>query len=458
MLPFMPNSTPTTPQPSPWRDFDAATAFVQSLHLTSLPQWYLYCQGKIAGLPPKPADIPSAPHIVAQYRQQWVSYPHWLGLSDEVPVPTERAVPVSMPTKSSAQAQTRIAWRPFAAARAFVRTLKIRTKGKWQRYCKGEIPGLPPRPRDIPARPESTLPYLEEFDGYGDWLGVSPPAPVMPYAEAQTFVRTLRLRTYPEWIAYCEGKMPSLPTLPAGIPKRPDHCRDYRGQWTGVESWLGREKFVSFDESAVFVRKLGLNSPKAWYDYCAGKYPNLPPRPKDIPVCPHRLEAYAKKWKGWPHWMGYEPRGPLKFSQELFIKTREFVRALHLRTRLEWEAYRRGERPDLPAYPDEFPRSPSDAFEHVGWVNWADFLGSSASYVRSGQMTLAKARAIVVRLKFRTWQDFVEWVNGRLPNMPPRPATMPKCPQVYYAKRGWVSKAHFLGLPKLCHGGRRPQP
>ena len=46
------------------------------------------------------------------------------------------------------------AYRPFTDAQSFVRSLKLSTHKEWVKYCKGELEGYPPKPKDIPASPQ----------------------------------------------------------------------------------------------------------------------------------------------------------------------------------------------------------------------------------------------------------------------------------------------------------------
>ena len=56
-------------------------------------------------------------------------------------------------------------WRQFDEAREFARSLKLRSKGEWEQYCKsGE------RPNDIPSNPSKTY-KNNGWISWGDWLG-----------------------------------------------------------------------------------------------------------------------------------------------------------------------------------------------------------------------------------------------------------------------------------------------
>jgi hypothetical protein len=130
-----------------WRPFVEAREFAQSLKLKSSEEWQQYLMGEMPGLPPKPDDVPRTPLKV--YREQWVSWGDWLGTGNV----------------------HRREWRPFAEAREFVRSLRLKSRTEWAEYAKGDMPGLPPKPDDVPAAPHSA--YRDEWVSMGDWLGKS---------------------------------------------------------------------------------------------------------------------------------------------------------------------------------------------------------------------------------------------------------------------------------------------
>ena len=58
-----------------WRPFDEARGFVRSLQLKNTREWEEYRNsGK------KPDDIPSHPNVI--YKNDWVSWPDWLGYEE----------------------------------------------------------------------------------------------------------------------------------------------------------------------------------------------------------------------------------------------------------------------------------------------------------------------------------------------------------------------------------------
>lgn len=72
--------------------------------------------------------------------------------------------------ESSATAQPG-RWRNFEEARAFARSLGLKSGAEWRRYSKGEFEHLGLRPEDVPGCPERI--YRDEgWSGYRDWLGI----------------------------------------------------------------------------------------------------------------------------------------------------------------------------------------------------------------------------------------------------------------------------------------------
>jgi predicted helicase len=64
----------------------------------------------------------------------------------------------------------KLSWRPFEEARAFVRSLNLKSRTEWQKFCKGQMPEKGPLPSNIPSKPNRT--YAESgWKGIGDWLG-----------------------------------------------------------------------------------------------------------------------------------------------------------------------------------------------------------------------------------------------------------------------------------------------
>jgi hypothetical protein len=125
-----------------WRSFGEARAWARGLGLANQKAWYRHKQ--------RPADIPSVPEKVFKH-QGWAGYGDWLGTGNE-----------------SGGRPSRM--RPFAAARAFARSLHLSGAPAWKLWCRthaGE------RPRDVPTNPHTTY-AGNGWVSWPDFLGNQP--------------------------------------------------------------------------------------------------------------------------------------------------------------------------------------------------------------------------------------------------------------------------------------------
>jgi superfamily II DNA or RNA helicase len=186
-----------------WRSFKDARTFVHSLRLKSQNDWSDYCH-----LGKKPDDIPANPSGVYA-NAGWVGMGDWLG--------TGRPAPSHYPS--------------FKKARAFARSLGLRSTKQWQEYCQSGK-----KPADIPVSPYST--YAQAgWISWGDWLGTGTVAPQLrqyrSFRKARAFVRRLGLKSEGEWRKYSKsGKRPY------DIPGHPTRVYADAG-WVGTGDWLG---------------------------------------------------------------------------------------------------------------------------------------------------------------------------------------------------------------------------
>jgi hypothetical protein len=125
--------------PGQFRSFKQSRTYVRGLKFKSRGEWQAYCKsGK------KPADIPHAPQS-AYANDGWAGMGDWLG--------------------TGTVATNLRQYRSFKRARAFVRSLGLKSETQWRDYCKSGR-----KAADIPAKPART--YAEAgWAGYGDWLG-----------------------------------------------------------------------------------------------------------------------------------------------------------------------------------------------------------------------------------------------------------------------------------------------
>jgi hypothetical protein len=210
-----------------YRSFDQARRFVHHLSLKSVGEWFDYCRSD-----KKPADIPVHPDR-GYAKDGWTGWGDWLGTGTVAP-------------------QLR-KYRSFEKARAFARSLSLKSQTGWEDYCKsGGKPG------DIPANPASIYAKFG-WSGTGDWLGTGAVAPRLreyrSFKSARAFVRSLGLKSRAEWLSYCKsGKKP------ADIPSYPEGVYENAG-WAGTGDWLGSSRrhgkdWRPFNKARAFVRAL----------------------------------------------------------------------------------------------------------------------------------------------------------------------------------------------------------
>jgi superfamily II DNA or RNA helicase len=203
-----------------YRSFRKARAFALRLKLKSTAEWKAFCKGGTPHPLGLPADIPTNPNITYA-NNGWKSYGDWLGTGRVADQFKE--------------------YRSFQKARAFARSLKLKSETEWRSFRSGEMPQCGRLPEDIPAAPQFT--YAKKgWSGYGDWLGTGNIANFLkkfrPFLKARAFVRKLKLRSTMEWYAFCKAEMPGLGRLPADIPTAPNQVYADKG-WKGMGDWLG---------------------------------------------------------------------------------------------------------------------------------------------------------------------------------------------------------------------------
>ena len=436
-----------------WRGFEEARAFVHAFGFKTSHDWEVYARS-----PNRPPDIPVWPAYIYAGKG-WRSWRDWLGAGRTSPIKDVR---------------------PFVEARAFARTLKLANRDEWEHFAKSSR-----RPGDIPTQPWKRY-SNEGWGGIDDWLGTKRRPRIenkRPFASARKFARSLGLKSLKEWNEYAASGR-----LPKDIPSDPAHA--YRGHgWSNLADWLGLgERYLQFKEARSFVHRLKLRSAAEWRIYSSsGK------RPSNIPSAPYR--AYENSgWKNWADWIGAEkkkrpfvearafarslklgsirewrsyarsgklppdiparPEDALAYGKEgwvnyvdwlgkenqkrSFSDARAFVRALNLKTVLEWREHTQSKQ-----YPADIPKSPDTAYASE-WVDWGDWLGTGRTRPwRSKKRPYPQARAFVRRLGLKSTRDWDKYAGSGL-----RPRDVPFSPNIAYASEGWVDWADWLGLER----------
>ena len=191
-----------------FRSFVSARAFARSLGLGSTDEWREFAKnGRL------PVDIPKDPYGVYWSDKRWKGMGDWLGTGA-----------VSSRNKN---------FRPFGAARRYVRTLGLASSTGWGQYSSSGR-----RPNDIPSAPHSVY-RGSGWAGWPDWLGFDPKERRRrrhwrPFPAARRLARSLKLTSVKDWRAYASRR-------PSDIPANPDQLYRRDG-WRGWGDWLGANR------------------------------------------------------------------------------------------------------------------------------------------------------------------------------------------------------------------------
>jgi hypothetical protein len=206
-----------------YRSYEDGCAFVRALGIRTEPAWKAYCRGELDGHGPRPLDIPSHPDRAYRGRG-WTSWGEFFG--------------------TSSVASYKRTFRPFAAARAYMRAQGLRHFAAWRAWCAAGH-----RPDDIPSVPYRTY-RGQGWVGWGDFLDTDyvhhSRIRYRSFAAARAFVRRLGLRTRGEFLrAKRDGRIPQ--DIPLSIHKHPD--------WKGWVDFLGPSYAGRRPRAAIPARK-----------------------------------------------------------------------------------------------------------------------------------------------------------------------------------------------------------
>jgi predicted helicase len=205
-------------------------------------------------------------------------------------------------------------WLPFEEARRFARTLKLKSVKQWNEYSSSKK-----RPYNIPSNPKRI--YSEEWVSYPDWMGYTRIANQdrvwWPFKEARKYARSLNLKNWDEWKAFCESDK-----RPIDIPYEPK--RAYPNEFIDIGDWLGtfnkaswKIKYREFYEARSYLRSLNFKSLGEWYEF---RKTNK--KPKDIPINLDNQYSKYKSWKGQSDFLNTGNIAPQKMK---FVSLRKFM-------------------------------------------------------------------------------------------------------------------------------------
>ena len=314
--------------------FEEARAFARKLGLKSRSEWTEWAQSN-----KRPDNIPKLPSS-SYAKKGWTNWGDFLGTGNIAP-------------------KNRLSLS-FIEARNFARGLELETVNDWKKWAKTDE-----RPDEIPRFPYQT--YANKgWISYSDFLGTTIQQEFLPFAEARSFARSLKLKSGQKWREWARTT-----NKPDNIPIHPNDVYKNNG-WIGWGDWLGtgvianqNRQYRPFEDARRFARSLDISTKEQW-----GEWAKTEDRPDDIPANPS-TKYNGGGWTGWGDWLGTGVIAHQDRQFRPFEEAREFARSLNLSGKDFWIDWTKTEaRPtDIPAYPNE-------VYKELGWLGWGDWVGN----------------------------------------------------------------------------------
>lgn len=385
-----------------WRSFEKARAYVHSLKLRTNKEWRFFSKSKN-----RPADIPVTPEKTYK-NLGWKSYGDWLG--------------------TGAIHKGLIPFSSFQESRSFVHCLALKNEHAWREYVKSGA-----KPEKIPSAPQVVY-RSKGWAGFGDWLGTGSIRPrdkvFLPFSEARTFIRALKLKNRAEWRKYSISGV-----KPTNIPADPANAYKNEG-WVNFGDWLGTNflrakdiKYWSFQQSRQFARKLKLKNQSEWR--CYSKSEDKPPQ---LPADPGKVYKEIG-WEGYGDWLG---TGYVAAQQRQYLSyelAKKYVRKLKFKNNKQWREYAKSERK-----PSNVPSNPEVVYKNSGWEGYGDWLGTFNESSHSRKfLSYEEARKIVRKAglkNIKEWRSYC--ISGE------KPYSIPSNPHKIYKDKGWKGYIDWL--------------
>lgn len=322
----------------------------------------------------------------------------------------------------------KLSWMPFEEARAFVRSLNLKSREEWEEFCKTNE-----RPLDIPTNP-NVIYKNEGWKSNGDWLGSNYIAnqlrEYLPYEDTRKYARQFNFKSQHQWFEHCKNS-----TNPIGIPNSVVDVYKNNG-WTGWGDFLGsgniatyNRNYLPFESAKLFVQKLNLQSEKYWREYLKSDI-----KPENIPA--HPAKVYKDSgWRGMGDFLGTGTIASQNREYCSFEEAKEFAKNIGIKTWKEWQNFSKSGKRPL-----NIPCSPEQVYKDKGWINWGDFLSTGVISAKEKVFKNYKeTKDFVHKLKLKSANDWRIYCKSKL-----KPLDIPSAPNSQY-KSEWKGWADFLG-------------
>jgi superfamily II DNA or RNA helicase len=198
-------------------------------------------------------------------------------------------------------------------------------------------------------------------------------------------------------------------------------------------------KWRPFEEAKEFVRELNLKSSEEWRLYCKNELKEKKLKPNDIPSTPNIIYK-LNGWNGIKDWLGTST--DIKFLS--FEEAREYVQKLNIgKNKVDWDNYWK-----INSIPSFIPIQPNMRYKRNYKNNkfiWKDFLGATI-------ISFIEAKEFVKKLDLKNYEEWNDYCQGKLSNLPKIPENIPRDPNLRYRK-DWINWEDWLtGETTKIHG------
>ena len=382
--------------------YEEARAFIRTIGLKSSIDWREYSKTK------RPRNIPGNPDR-DYVGKGWISWNDFLGSNT-----------ISNYQKSFIE---------FDKAKELISSYNLRSLNDWNDFCKAGK-----KPINIPRNPAQYY-FKKGWKGWHDFLSVPSDykklnEKYLNFEEAKTYVHTLNLKRYDDWINFCkDGKKPqNIPTNPGSVYKKLG--------WKNMGDWLGtgrlgtkNRQYWPFTKSRSYVHKLKLKNEGKWRTYTkSGKLP------VDIPNTPQKI--YTNEWMGFGDWLGTGNIAPNLKKFMTYLEAKKFVSKFKLKTINEFKIFCQS-----PNRPPDLPTNPNSTYKNSGWISFGEFLGTGT--VAPGLQEYLDFPEVKIAVKALNLNSRGEW--EKYCKSGNKPKNVPASPQYVYKNKGWKGWPDFLG-------------
>ena len=196
-----------------------------------------------------------------------------------------------------------------------------------------------------------------------------------------------------------------------------------------------KKQFRSFTESRNLINQFGLTSYSQWKKFIKSKdFPqNIPRYPDDT--------FKNKGWTNWGDFLGTKNIATKNIEFLDFPSARKFVRGLNLKTRIEWDYFRKSSK-----RPPFIPTNPNRTYKDKGWQHFSDWIGTGKKSKKEKHeqfLSFVQSREFVRKLGLSGEQKWRVYLKSN-----DKPENIPSDPNAFY-KKEWTSWGDFLGTGNL---------